>query len=135
MSVFCSTSLLQVILQSAQQSLSPPPPTPWLSILCHCRWLCRYISALSSVYLPLLQPYYANIFLRSHLYTCLFLQPYWSPSYPTTSPTAPLLLPSYASPYTEYTSVHPAEITPMPSTYLLPVSEYQAGLVYKDKHT
>ena len=59
------------------------------------------------------------------------LQPYWSPSYPTTSPTAPLLLPSYASPYTEYTSVHPAEITPMPSTYLLPVSEYQVGLVYK----
>jgi len=53
------------------------------------------------------------------------LQPYWSPSYPTTSPTAPLLLPSYTSPYTEYTSVHPADITPMPSTYLLPVADYQ----------
>ena len=67
------------------------------------------------------------------------LQPYWSPSYPTTSPTTPLLLPSYtspyssaspiASPYTEFTSVHPAEITPMPATYLLPVSEYQVGIV------
>lgn len=53
------------------------------------------------------------------------LQPYWSPSYPTTSPTVPLLLPSYTSPYTEYTSVHPSEITPMPSTYLLPVADYQ----------
>ena len=63
------------------------------------------------------------------------LQPYWSPSCPTT----PLLLPSYtspysstspiASPYTEFTSVHPAEITPMPATYLLPVSEYQVGIV------
>ena len=67
------------------------------------------------------------------------LQPYWSPSYPTTSPTTPLLLPSYTSPYssaspitspyTEFTSVHPAEITPMPATYLLPVSEYQVGIV------
>ena len=52
MSFVRSTSLLQVILQSAQQSLSPPPPTPWLNILCLCRWLCQYISMLLSVYLP-----------------------------------------------------------------------------------
>ena len=62
------------------------------------------------------------------------LQPYWSPSYPTTSPTAPLLLPSYAAgPYTEYTSVHPADITPLPSTYLLPVTDYQVDLVQRQQ--
>ena len=62
------------------------------------------------------------------------IQPYWSPSYPTTSPTAPLLLPSYAAgPYTEYTSVHPADITPLPSTYLLPVTDYQVDLVQRQQ--
>ena len=64
-----------------------------------------------------------------------FLQPYWSPSYPTTSPTASLLLPSYTSPYTEYTSVHPADITPMPSTYLLPVADYQVILYSRQYFT